>query len=197
MNAYIAGVDEAGRGPIAGPVYAAAVILPQNYDLPLLRDSKKLSAIVRANLYDLIREQSLAYSIAYANVEEITQLNILQASLLAMRRAVLGLCLTPKEVWIDGIHAPNLEGLCITKTFVKGDDKYACISASSILAKHARDMVMIDLDAKYPEYGFAKHKGYPTAQHLRRLATYGKLPTIHRDGFAPVVACNLVNQPNI
>jgi ribonuclease HII len=180
----IAGVDEAGRGPLAGPVYAAAVILPPKYNLSGLKDSKQLKAGQREALYDKICAQALSYAIGFANVAEIEQLNILQATFLAMQRAVAQLTTTPDCVWVDGHIAPNFGGI-LSKTFVKGDETVAVISAASILAKVARDRVMIELDQQYPYYGFAQHKGYGTQQHLLALRERGPCPH-HRRAFAPV-----------
>ncbi len=180
----IAGVDEAGRGPLAGPVYAAAVILPAKYTLPGLKDSKQLNANQRDVLYDKICAQALSYAISFADVAEIEQLNILQATFLAMQRAVAQLASRPDCVWVDGHMAPNF-GAIECKTFVKGDQTYAAISAASILAKVARDRVMIELDQQYPYYGFAQHKGYGTEQHRQALRELGPCPH-HRRAFAPV-----------
>jgi ribonuclease HII len=180
-----AGVDEAGRGPLAGSVVAAAVILPEQYQLPLpLRDSKKLSQRQRALLFPIITEIALSFAIASASVEEIDRLNILQASLLAMQRAIDRLTLRPEITLIDGPHAPL--GLAVPyQCIIKGDQKIAAISAASILAKHARDQSMLELDARYPQYGFKNHKGYGTRQHLKALALFGPCPA-HRQSFAPV-----------
>jgi len=181
----ICGVDEAGRGPLAGPVFAAAVILDPARPIQGLADSKKLSEKTRDRLALLIRERALAWSIAEASVEEIDQLNILQATLLAMRRAVLGLSVPPAEVLIDGNRCPVLE--LPMRAIIGGDDLVAEISAASILAKTARDAEMVRLHTCHPEYGFDRHKGYGTALHLAALQTYGPL-SIHRKSFAPVRA---------
>ncbi len=180
----IAGVDEAGRGPLVGSVFAAAVILPEQYDLPDLTDSKKLSEKKRDALAILIKEQAIAYCVAQASVLEIEKLNILHATMLAMHRAVQGLDRAPEMVLIDGNRIPKDLGIA-AEAVVKGDLKHACISAASILAKTSRDAQMYALDLQHPEYGFAKHKGYGTAQHLAALAEYGALPE-HRAAFAPV-----------
>lgn len=179
-----AGVDEAGRGPLVGSVFAAAVILPPDYDLAGLADSKKLSEKKRDALAEEIRRQAAAWCVASADVAEIAELNILHAAMLAMRRAVEGLAVLPQKVWIDGNRVP--EGLAVeAEAVVKGDDKIAAISAASILAKTARDAEMYALAERYPQYGFEKHKGYGTAAHLAALKQYGALPE-HRAGFAPV-----------
>ena len=181
-----AGVDEAGRGPLVGSVFAAAVMLPADYDLPGLADSKKLSEHRRDKLAVQIRAQALAWSVAAADVAEIGQYNILHATLLAMRRAVAGLNRLPEKVWIDGNRIPP--DLPIpAEAVVQGDGKIAAISAASILAKTARDAQMYALDAQYPQYGFARHKGYGTAAHLAALQQHGVLPQ-HRADFAPVRA---------
>ena len=179
-----AGVDEAGRGPLVGSVFAAAVILPPDYDLAGLADSKKLSEKKRDALAEEIRRQAVAWCVASADVAKIAELNILHAALRAMRRAVEGLAVPPQKVWIDGNRVP--EGLAVeAEAVVKGDDKIAAISAASILAKTARDAEMYALAERYPQYGFEKHKGYGTAAHLAALKQYGALPE-HRAGFAPV-----------
>lgn len=180
----IAGVDEAGRGPLVGEVFAAAVILPENYDLPFLTDSKKLSEKKRDCLSELIKQQAISYSIGFASVEEIEQLNILHAAMLAMKRAILGLNRLPQKALIDGNRIPP-ELPIVAEAIIKGDALFPCISAASILAKTARDAKMYELDKQYPEYGFAKHKGYGTALHLSALEKYGFL-TEHRRGFAPI-----------
>jgi ribonuclease HII len=179
----ICGVDEAGRGPLAGAVYAAAVILDPARPIIGLRDSKKLSERKRVELAERIKKDALAWSIAYASVEEIEQLNILRASLLAMRRAVLGLHPTAEFALIDGNRCPQLE--IPARAIVKGDDSEPCISAASILAKTERDQEMRRLADTYPMYGFERHAGYPTAAHLAALEQYGPCP-IHRNGFGPV-----------
>jgi ribonuclease HII len=183
MIAYIAGVDEAGRGPLIGSVVAAAVILNPQQPILGLRDSKKLSAKQREALFVEIQAKALCFAIAEANSFEIDQLNILQASLLAMQRAVLLLSVTPTRVLIDGKHCPVLP--MPADAIVGGDDSQSCIAAASILAKVTRDRQMYALDAVYPEYGFAQHKGYPTKQHCLALERYGVLP-LHRKTFNPV-----------
>ncbi|MEQ1630066.1 MAG: ribonuclease HII [Gallionella sp.] len=177
------GVDEAGRGPLAGPVSAAAVILDPAHPIAGLGDSKKLSEKQRDLLAPLIRERALAWAVAYASVEEIDELNILQATLLAMRRAVEALQIKPQQVLVDGLYCPDT-GIP-SQAIVKGDSKVAAISAASILAKTARDGLMHELHEQYPQYGFAIHKGYPTAAHLAALRTHGVSP-MHRTSFKPV-----------
>jgi len=179
----IAGVDEAGRGPLAGPVVAAAVILDELNPIVGLADSKKLTALKRERLYDEIRAKALCCSIAEATVEEIDELNILQATLLAMRRAVEGLRLKPTKVLVDGNRLPVLDVLA--EAIVKGDSKVQAISAASILAKVHRDRWCQELHAQYPQYGFDGHKGYGTAAHLQALKEFGATPW-HRKSFAPV-----------
>ena len=180
----ICGVDEAGRGPVAGPVFAAAVILDPDNPVAGLRDSKKLSEKRRDELAHEIREKALAWAIAECSIEEIDTLNILQASMLAMKRAIEGLPVLPEQALIDGNRCPV--GLAIPATaIVRGDDKVPAISAASILAKTARDAVMMTLHAQYPEYGFDRHKGYPTAFHLEQLKKYGVSP-VHRRSYAPI-----------
>lgn len=182
-NWLICGVDEAGRGPLAGAVFAAAVILDRERPIAGLADSKKLSKKKREYLADQIRERSLAWSIAKAEADEIDSINILQASLLAMRRAVEKLALVPSEALIDGLHCPKLAIPC--RAIVRGDSSVAEISAASILAKTARDAEMLHLHLEYPQYGFDRHKGYPTALHLEALRRHGA-SEIHRRSFAPV-----------
>jgi ribonuclease HII len=179
------GVDEAGRGPLAGAVYAAAVILNPALPIAGLADSKKLSAASRTRLAEQIRTSALAWQIASASVEEIDRLNILKASLLAMKRAIEGLSIRPDLALIDGIHCPQVT--LATRAIVGGDDSEPCISAASILAKTARDAEMLRLHAIYPCYGFDRHKGYPTALHLTALRQHGP-SIIHRRSFAPVRA---------
>ncbi len=181
----LAGVDEAGRGPLAGPVVAAAVILDVRSPIAGLADSKKLSAARREALFDTIRAQALCCSVALASVEEIDRLNILQATLLAMQRAVKALRLRPGMVWVDGNRLPALD--MRAEAIVKGDDTVPAISAASILAKVTRDRLMRELDQRHPGYGFAAHKGYGTAAHMAALARLGPLPE-HRRSFAPVAA---------
>ena len=179
----IAGVDEAGRGPLAGPVVAAAVILDDLNPIAGLADSKKLTVLKRERLYDEIRAKALCCSIAEATVEEIDELNILQATLLAMRRAVEGLRLKPNKVLVDGNRLPVLDVLA--EAIVKGDSKVPAISAASILAKVYRDRWCQELHAQYPQYGFDGHKGYGTAAHLQALQEHGATPW-HRKSFSPV-----------
>lgn len=181
-----AGVDEAGRGPLVGSVFAAAVVLPPDHCLPGLTDSKKLSEKKRDLLAAAIKQQALAWCVAAASPAEIAELNILHATLLAMRRAVHGLPRLPEKVWIDGNHIlPNLG--TDAEAVVKGDSKIIQISAASVLAKTARDAEMYALAERYPQYGFERHKGYGTAAHLAALRQYGPLPE-HRRDFAPVKA---------
>ena len=181
--ALVAGVDEAGRGPLAGPVVAAAVILDERQPIAGLADSKKLKPARRDQLYDEIRAKALCCCVAQASVEEIDRLNILQATLLAMQRAVAGLRLKPGLVLVDGNRLPLL-GMR-AEAIVKGDAKVAAISAASILAKVTRDRDLELLDQRYPQYGFARHKGYGTAEHLQALRLHGPCPE-HRRSFAPV-----------
>lgn len=182
-NWLICGVDEAGRGPLAGAVFAAAVILDAKRPIEGLADSKKLSEKKREYLAEQIKERALAWAVAKAEAGEIDSINILQASLLAMRRAVEGLSPIPSEALIDGLHCPKLAIPC--RAIVKGDSSVAEISAASILAKTARDAEMLCLHLEYPEYGFDRHKGYPTALHLDALRRHGA-SEIHRRSFAPV-----------
>jgi ribonuclease HII len=179
----MAGVDEAGRGPLAGPVVAAAVILDDLNPIAGLADSKKLTAARREWLFDEIRSKALCCSIAEASVEEIEQLNILQATMLAMRRAVEGLRLKPSKVLVDGNRLPVLS--MMAEAIVQGDALVPAISAASILAKVHRDRWCVKIDQAYPEYGFSKHKGYGTAQHLAALQAHGACPQ-HRKTFRPV-----------
>lgn len=185
QDQLICGVDEAGRGPLAGAVFAAAVILDRKRPIHGLADSKKLGEKKRGQLATEIREHALAWFIARAEVEEIDRINILQASLLAMQRAVQGLTITPCEVLIDGLYCPKLALPC--RAIVRGDSSVAEISAASILAKTARDADMLRLHLEYPQYGFDRHKGYPTAMHLEALRRHG-VSEIHRKSFAPVAA---------
>jgi ribonuclease HII len=179
----LCGVDEAGRGPLAGPVVAAAVMLNPDRRIEGLRDSKKLSAAARERLADEIRTHALAWCVAEASVAEIDQLNILQATMLAMQRAVAGLGRAPDEVWVDGNRCPKWTWR--SQAVVKGDDKVASIAAASILAKTSRDQFMCQLHEDYPAYGFAKHMGYGTAVHMAALKAHGACPQ-HRRSFAPV-----------
>lgn len=176
-------MDEAGRGPLAGPVVAAAVILDPSQPIPGLADSKKLSERQRDRLAVAIKSRALSWSVASASVEEIDRLNILQATLLAMARAVAGLSMAPDRALIDGNRCPRLA--CPAEAVVKGDATIPAISAASILAKTARDALLMELHARYPEYGFAQHKGYPTAAHLEALRTFG-VSDAHRRSFGPV-----------
>ncbi len=181
----LAGVDEVGRGPLAGDVVAAAVILDPARPIPGLRDSKKLSAARREALAEEIREHALAWAVARASVSEIDTLNILQASLLAMHRAVQALVPQPEWVLVDGNRLPRWDYR--SEPVIGGDDRVPAIAAASILAKVQRDAELVALDAQYPGYGFAAHKGYPTAAHLQALRTLGVTP-VHRRSFAPVKA---------
>lgn len=183
QGALLAGVDEVGRGPLAGDVVAAAVILDPQRPVEGLRDSKKLSASRREELAILIRERALAWAIASASVAEIDELNILQASLLAMHRAVQGLDVQPEYVLVDGNRLPDWN--YVSEPVVRGDDRVPSIAAASILAKVHRDNALIALGAQYPGYGFASHKGYPTAAHLQALQTLGVTP-VHRRSYGPV-----------
>jgi ribonuclease HII len=180
---FICGVDEAGRGPLAGPVYAAAVILNDSRPIIGLADSKKLSENRRDKLAREIKQHASAWTIAEASVEEIDAINILRASLLAMRRAVEALSIRPDEVWVDGLYCPDT-GLP-SRAIVKGDSSVAAISAASILAKTARDAAMRVLHESYPQYGFDGHKGYPTAAHISALKLHG-VSDVHRRSFRPV-----------
>jgi ribonuclease HII len=179
----ICGVDEAGRGPIAGPVYAAAVILDPQQPIAGLKDSKLLAPGRREALAIVIRHEARAWAVASATVEEIDQLNILQATLLAMRRAVERLEVVPDEAWIDGDRCPRLS--CRVRAVIGGDRSVPQISAASILAKTARDAEMLRLHAQYPDYALDRHKGYPTPEHLALLELHG-VCEIHRRTFAPV-----------
>lgn len=179
----ICGVDEAGRGPLAGSVYAAAVILDPLRPVPGLSDSKTLSAKRRDELALHITAHASAYAVSFASVAEIDRMNILQASLLAMQRAIMALNMVPDEVLVDGLHCPKI-GIP-TRAIVRGDASEPSISAASILAKTARDRDLLRLHAIYPQYGFDRHKGYPTAVHLAALARYGVTPE-HRLSYAPV-----------
>lgn len=179
----VAGVDEAGRGPLAGPVFAAAVILDPLRPIVGLADSKTLSESKRDSLYILIKEAALSWSIAAASVEEIDRLNILQATLLAMQRAVQGLPVQPNEVLVDGNRLPDLT--MPAQAIVKGDSKVQAISAASILAKVERDKLMLDYHQRYPDFSFHLHKGYGTKQHLAEIERFGFLD-VHRRTFNPV-----------
>ncbi|EGV28748.1 Ribonuclease H [Thiorhodococcus drewsii AZ1] len=181
----IAGVDEAGRGPLAGPVAAAAVILDPTRPIPGIDDSKRLTAARRERLESAIREGALAYAVAWASVEEIDRLNILNATFLAMRRAVESLSVRPARVLVDGNRCPDWE--IESQAIVGGDGTVASIGAASILAKVARDRLLVQLDQDFPGYGFAVHKGYPTRVHLEALRRLGPCPH-HRRSFGPVRA---------
>jgi ribonuclease HII len=180
---YICGVDEAGRGPLAGAVYAAAVILHPKKPIKGIADSKTLSEKKRDLLAEAIKAKALAWCIAYATVEEIDSINILRATLLAMKRAVEGLSLAPHQVMVDGLHCPEIS--YPATAIVKGDSSILSISAASILAKTARDAEMRRLDLEHPQYAFARHKGYPTPEHLLLLEQHGVSP-VHRRSYEPV-----------
>ena len=179
-----AGVDEAGRGPLAGEVYAAAVILNPDDPIDGLRDSKKLSPKRRSDLCIQIKQRSLAWSISFASVKEIDKLNILNATLLAMERAIAGLDILPEIALVDGNKAPSLKGIEVF-TIIKGDQKEPCISAASIIAKVARDERLMVLDHIYPKWGFKRHKGYGTKIHIEAIKKYGITP-LHRKSFEPI-----------
>jgi ribonuclease HII len=179
----VCGIDEAGRGPLAGPVVAAAVILDPARPIPGLNDSKKLSEKKRLVLAELIRERAIAWAVAEASVEEIDRINILQASLLAMQRAVAGLAVRPISALVDGNRCPQLD--IPAEAIIQGDGKIASIAAASILAKTVRDAGMRVLHAQYPQYGFDRHMGYPTAAHFKALEEHGASP-VHRRSFGPV-----------
>jgi len=186
----VAGVDEAGRGPLAGPVVAAAVILDPARPIRGLADSKVLEPEERERLALLIRERAVCHSVAWADAEEIDSINILQATLLAMRRALLGLRVPPQQVFIDGNRCPCMDGLgfdCLYEAVIKGDSKVPSISAASILAKTTRDALMRDLCGRYPGFSLSGHKGYPTPSHVEALQRLGPSP-LHRRSFAPVRA---------
>jgi len=180
---FLAGVDEVGRGPLAGPVVAAAVILDPDNPIEGLADSKKLSEKKREKLYAEIIQKSLAFNIAEASVTEIDEINILHASMLAMKRAIEGLSIRPEYVLIDGNKCPDVS--ISSEAVVKGDSRVECISAASIIAKVYRDRMMVELDALYPGYGLAQHKGYPTKSHLSALQALG-VNKLYRTSFKPV-----------
>lgn len=182
----VAGVDEAGRGPLAGAVFAAAVILDPDKPLAGVTDSKKISEQQREDFYQLIIASSLCYAVATASAAEIDQINILQASLLAMHRAVQQLRQQPEFVYVDGQYCPRWP--YASQALVKGDSRLSAIAAASILAKVSRDREMLELDTQYPDYGFASHKGYPTPLHMRMLKMLGPC-AIHRKTFKPVAEC--------
>ncbi|MEK6731298.1 MAG: ribonuclease HII [Pseudomonadota bacterium] len=179
----IAGVDEVGRGPLAGPVIAAAVILDPNKPIEGLKDSKQLSEKRREELSEIIQSRALCFAFGRAEFYEIDQINILQASLLAMQRAIHNLSLSPTEALVDGNRCPVLP--CLVRAIIRGDQTVPAISAASIIAKVLRDREMLEMDKIYPQYGFALHKGYPTKQHLAALAEFG-VSRIHRRSFGPV-----------
>ena len=185
LNKYklICGVDEAGRGPLAGPVFAACVILNPSYKIDDLADSKKISAKKRDYLANVIKKYAMAWTVASASAKEIDKLNILQASLLAMKRAIAMLPINPDAILIDGNHRPRLDKPM--QTVIKGDSLISEISAASILAKTARDTEMLSLHERFPVYGFDQHKGYPTKKHIAALQFHG-VSAIHRRTFAPV-----------
>ena len=185
-----AGVDEAGRGPLAGPVFAAAVILDDAIDIKGLDDSKKISAIKRELIARKIQETALSWSIGLSTAKEIDEINILKASLLAMQRAIEGLDIFPDIALIDGQYAPKTK--CKVQTIIRGDQSKKNIMAASILAKVGRDNYMKEVDIRYPEYGFKQHKGYPTKMHLEALKLYG-VTDEHRLNFKPV---KMINEPN-
>lgn len=188
-DGYIAGVDEVGRGPLAGPVVAAAVVLDPNKNISGLADSKVLTAKKREILAAQIQQNCLAWAVGRAEVEEIDKINILQASLLAMQRALENLSLRPAHILVDGQYCPKISFTVTSfKAIIDGDSLVPAISAASIIAKVIRDKEMVDLDMLYPDYGFAQHKGYGTKQHMLALQRYGVTP-IHRRSFSPVAAC--------
>jgi ribonuclease HII len=189
MQQWVCGVDEAGRGPLVGSVVAAVVILNPARPIVGLADSKKLRPAVRERLAIEIREKAIAWCVAEATAQEIDEINILQATMLAMKRAVSGLQVVPAHALIDGNRIPK-GLLCSAEAIVKGDAKEPAISAASILAKTARDAQMVELDAIYPQYGFAKHMGYPTPVHLAALKEHGPIAA-HRRSFGPVAQCAL------
>lgn len=182
-SGVMAGVDEVGRGPLAGPVIAAAVILDPEQPIQGLMDSKKISERKRILLALEIQKKSMAWAVGRAEHDEIDSINILQASLLAMKRAIESLAIEPELVLVDGIHCPDIS--CNVDAIIKGDNKIPAISAASIIAKVARDSEMIALDSQYPGYGFSQHKGYPTRMHIAALKELG-VSSIHRKSFAPV-----------
>lgn len=183
MTSYVAGVDEVGRGPLAGPVVAAAVILPENHGLEGLTDSKLMTERKRESLFGQIKDVAVAFALGRADIEEIDRLNILQASLLAMQRAVENLAVVPELVQVDGLYCPKVS--MPAEAIIKGDKTVPAISAAAVLAKVTRDAEMVQLDEHYPGYGFSAHKGYPSRQHLQALHALGVSP-VHRRSFAPV-----------
>ena len=190
--ARLCGVDEAGRGPLAGAVFAAAVVLDPAHPIEKLNDSKLIAPAARERIAENIRAQALAWAVASASVEEIDRINILEASLLAMRRAIEGLGMDPEEVAVDGLYVPAVRFKC--RAIVKGDRTVPAISAASILAKVARDAEMTVLHEKYPQYGFAEHKGYASPEHLAALREHGPCE-IHRRTFEPILT--LLLQPEL
>lgn len=178
----ICGIDEAGRGPLAGPVYAAAVILPDGCEIEGLNDSKKLTEKKREALFDVVKEKALYYGIGFANEKEIDEINILQATFLAMKRAVENMGIKPELALIDGNRKPHINPDIAEVTIIKGDAKSMSVAAASILAKVSRDRFMLEMDKKYPEYEFSKHKGYGTKLHYERIAEYG-VSEIYRKTF--------------
>ena len=185
VRRLVAGVDEVGRGPLAGPVVAAAVILDPQHPIAGIRDSKLMTPGQRTVVAEEIKAKAVAWAVGRAEVEEIDRLNILEASLVAMRRAVHALARLPAEAWVDGNKAPALA--CPVRLCIGGDGTHACIGAASILAKLARDAEMVALADHFPEYGFERHKGYGTREHLKALRRYGPSPS-HRRSFSPVRA---------
>ena len=177
---FLCGIDEAGRGPLAGPVFAAAVILPKGWVCEEINDSKKLSEAKRELLFEIIKSQALSFSVALATEQEIDQINILNATMLAMQRAYSGLTVVPDLTLVDGNRLPELSGNA--EFVIGGDAKSQSIAAASILAKVSRDRLMLGLDEQFPEYGFAKHKGYGTKMHMNAILTYGASP-VHRKSF--------------
>jgi ribonuclease HII len=194
---FVAGVDEAGRGPLAGPVVAAAVILDPARRIRGIKDSKVLSHEERVALAAKIRERAIAWAVGWADVAEIDALNILQATYLAMRRALLGLRVSPVHIEIDGDRCPSIAGLdldCTLEPLIRGDARRSCIGAASILAKTTRDAMMVEIAQIYPDYGFASHKGYGTKEHCDALERFGPTP-IHRVSFEPVRLAALRHSP--
>lgn len=184
-KSIVAGLDEAGRGPLAGPVVAGAVILSDDFDTSLLNDSKKLTEKKRERLYTDITESNCYWAIGLCTVDEIDELNILQASLLAMKRAYESLTITADHVYVDGTFAPDIAATC--EAIPKADSLIPAVSAASIIAKVTRDHIMMTLDAKFPQYQFAKHKGYPTKAHMDLLRAHG-VSEVHRKSYRPVQA---------
>lgn len=185
LTRLVAGIDEAGRGPLAGPVIAAAVVIEPGKPLPPVRDSKQLSPEQRLELFEAIQKQSEAWAIGRAEVYEIDNLNIFQATLIAMQRAVAALSIQPHRIYVDGTHCPEVPYPISAIPIPQGDQLMPVISAASIIAKVVRDQEMLLLDQQYPKYGFAQHKGYPTEHHQKALLQYGPTPH-HRRSFTPV-----------